>query len=242
MFTISIVIPAYNEGKRIGATLLDYLTFFQDKNAEIIVVLNGCTDHTQQVVIEYQKKFPETLRMINLKAALGKGGAVYAGFKQAQGKIIGFVDADRATEAVEFQKLISNLGVADGVIASRWLKGSLVINRSFLRKISSKVFVLIVKLIFKMPFSDTQCGAKIFRRDALLKILPELKETGMAFDVELLYQAFLRGYKIKEVATVWKDQPGSPMLGSSGRVLVNGIKMIKKLLKIKKYGQESNLR
>ena len=92
-----------------------------------------------------------------------------------------------------------------------------------------------------MPFSDTQCGAKLFKRQSLMKILPQLKETGMAFDVELLYVAYKNNLKIKEVPTVWVDQPGSPSLGSPFRVFSKGIKMIKTLFKIKKYGQTSNL-
>jgi len=242
MNQISIVIPAYNEEKRIGRTLLDYLTYFQDKNAEIIVVLNGCRDNTQKIVAEYENKFQKILKIIDIKEAIGKGGAVYRGFSEAKGDLIGFVDADRATESMEFDKLINNIGSADGIIASRWLKNSLVFNRSFTRRFASKCYAILVKLIFHLPLTDTQCGAKLFKRKPLLAVLPKLKENGMVFDVELLYQLHLHNFKIKEIATVWIDQPGSMALGKQALFIKRGLQMVNQLLKIKKYGQESNLR
>lgn len=240
MVKLSIVIPAFNEEKRIGSTLFDYLTFYHNRQTEIIVVLNGCTDKTEEVVKDYQKKFPGILQYLNIKESIGKGGAVQQGFKAAKGDLIGFVDADMATSAKEFQKLVDNINQADGVVASRWQKNSVIINRPWPRKIISKAFVVLVKLLFHMPFTDTQCGAKLFKKEPLLKILPKLRETGMAFDVELLYAFYTAGYEIKEVATMWVDQPGSAKLGSVPRMLFEGLNMLKKLFKIKKYGQKSD--
>jgi glycosyltransferase involved in cell wall biosynthesis len=240
MTRLSIVIPAYNEEKRINNTLNDYLAFYNNKETEIIVVLNGCSDNTEKVVKEYQQKFPEILKYLNIKESIGKGGAVHEGFLQAKGELIGFVDADKATEAKEFNKLAVNIKEADGIVASRWLKNSVIKNRTWLRKMASKVFALLVKAIFRMPFTDTQCGAKLFKRDPLLTILPKLHEKGMAFDVELLYAFYTAGYKVKEADTVWEDKPGSATLGSPLRVFSKGLTMLKKLFKIKKYGAKSN--
>lgn len=241
MIRLSIIIPAYNEERRIAKTLQDYLTFFQDKQTEIIVVLNGCRDETKTIVEQYQKKFPQILKYIDIWEAIGKGGAIKEGFKIAQGELIGFVDADCATDAKEYQKLINNIGDNDGIIASRWLADSIVINRSFFRRCASKCFAIVVQLIFNMPFSDTQCGAKVFKRQPLLAILPKLRENGMVFDVELLYRLFLKKYQIKEFASTWVDQPGSVALSNSQLFLAKGFQMLNKLFKIKKYGKKSNL-
>jgi len=241
MINLSIIIPAFNEEKRIGATLLDYLTFFQDKNTEIIVVLNGCTDNTEKIVFDFQKKFPHILKYFNFLEPIGKGGAVLEGFKVADGKIIGFIDADRSTAAIDCQKLVEQLNNADGIIASRWLKNSIVENRSFFRRLASKCYAILVRLIFRMPLTDTQCGAKFFKKSILQKILPKLRETSMVFDVELLYFYIAKGYKLKEGETVWIDQPGSAALGTPYNFIKRGFQMLNKLLKIKKYVQESNL-
>lgn len=237
MIKLSIVIPAYNEEKRIAATLDEYLKFFT-KDTEIIVVLNGCKDQTAQVVAAYKEK----IRLIDIKEAIGKGGAVQVGFKASNGEVIGFVDADGSTSPQEYQRLIDNLGNNDGVIASRWLKGAVMKNRTLLRKTASKIFIWMVKIIFHMPFSDTQCGAKIFKKEKIAPLLPRLQEKGMAFDVELLYLAYTQGLKIKEVPTVWIDKPGSEILGSPWRVISKGLIMFKTLFKIKNkiYGQKSN--
>lgn len=232
MIKLSIVIPAYNEEKRIAATLDEYLKFFT-KDTEIIVVLNGCTDNTEQAIAPYQQKFSDILQVINIKEAIGKGGAVQLGFKKSKGEIIGFVDADGSTSPIEYKKLVDSLNGYDAIIASRWLKGAAMKNRAMLRKAASKIFVWVVKLIFHMPFSDTQCGAKIFKREKILSLLPHLQEKGMAFDVELLYLAYTQGLKIKEVPTIWIDKPGSQILGSPWRVVSKGLIMFKTLFKIK---------
>jgi glycosyltransferase involved in cell wall biosynthesis len=241
MVKLSIVIPAYNEEKRIASTLDEYLKFFNE-DTEIIVVLNGCKDKTAEVVAPFQQKYPDILQVINIKEAIGKGGAVQVGFQQSQGEIIGFVDADGSTSPQEYQKLANNFSGNDAVIASRWLKGAVIKNRTLLRKASSKIFVWAVKLFFRMPFSDTQCGAKIFKRKAILPLLSQLKEKGMVFDVELLYAAYKKGLRIKEMPTVWIDKPGSEILGSPWRVITKGLIMFKALFKIKNriYGQKGN--
>jgi len=203
---LSIIIPAHNEEARIKKTLFDYLTYFKDE-AEILVVLNGCKDNTISVVKEVQKQFPGTLRIENLEEA-SKGGAVRRGFELAQRDLIGFVDADEATSPEEYDKLINQIVGYDGVIASRSLKGAKA-QKTFSRKIVSVVFYIIVKFLFRLPYRDTQCGAKVFRKEAIKKILPEIKIKNMIFDVEILLLLRKYGYRIKEVPTVW-FQKGSP--------------------------------
>ena len=175
--------------------------------------------------------------------AIGKGKAVHEGFRYALNKVsgfkfqdsslIGFVDADEATSPEEYKRLAGLIGDADGVIGSRFLKGAKVYGRSFLRNIVGYKFHLIVKILFNLPYKDTQCGVKIFKADALKKILPELKVSNMAFDVEMLAIALKYKLKIKEIPTIWNGQPESGALGSPISFIKNGWKMFWTLVELK---------
>lgn len=228
---LSIVIPAYNEEKRIGRVLEQYIDFFKE-NLEIIIVLNGCRDRTEEVVQKTQRKYPNIVRYFDIKE-VGKGRAIIKGFKEAQGDLIGFVDADGSTSPMEYGHLISRINGADGVIASRWKKGARVENRTFIRKIISLGFVFLVKILFFLPYQDTQCGAKIFKKMALKKVLPKITIKNMAFDVELLYLMKKHNFNIKERPTVWLDQSSSAVLGSPLKIIINSIKMFFTLIFIR---------
>lgn len=232
---LSIIIPAYNEEKRIPHMLPQYLTFFQKKNVEFIIVMNGCRDNTKQVVERYARS-AKNIRIIEITEAIGKGAAVKQGFALASGDLVSFVDADGATEPGEFQKLIEILeehDAYDGAIASRWKRGSRMIGRNAMRKVISFCFIIFVKLFFWMPFFDTQCGAKLFRRKVVSSISPKLSVTNMAFDVELLYRAQQAGFRVVEVPTRWINRDSSATLGSPLGTLKNGIKMLFTLFKIR---------
>ncbi len=210
---LSIIIPAYNEEKRIGKTLEDYASFFYPlykKNVEIMVVLNGCKDNTLNVVKEYEKKY-FIIKHLDFKQA-GKGFAIIEGFKKAKGELIGFSDADGSTTAKEFFKLVKKINGFDGIIASRWMKNSIVEPKQpFLRIIASRSFNLLIKILFLMPFKDSQCGAKLFKKDAIKKIIPQIGLTEWAFDIDLLYKMKKNNYKIKEIPIKWKDEVGSKL-------------------------------
>jgi glycosyltransferase involved in cell wall biosynthesis len=214
--TVSITIPAYNEEKRIGKTLEEYAKFFRDKkiakeikNFEILVVINNTKDKTEEVVKKYQKKYEEIIYLNFLEG--GKGFAIIEGFKNAlkrKNDLIGFVDADLATQPEKYYELIQNIKEADGAIASRWKKGAKN-NYGLKRKIFSRGFNLATRLILFLPYRDTQCGAKIFKRKAIKSIIDNLGTTRWAFDIDLLYKLKKSDSKIKEVPTVWKDMEGS---------------------------------
>jgi len=209
---LSIVIPAHNEEKRIGRMLDAYLPYFCEKygeNVEFIVVVNGSTDKTEQVVAGYQKNCPQ-LKMIVEPGRIGKGGAVRIGFAAAAGDLIGFVDADGATQPHAFDELATGIGDAGAVIGSRWCKGAkVVIKQTTRRRIASRCFNVVVRMLFGLNISDTQCGAKIVRRDALDVVAPRLGLTQWAFDVDLLYQLKRAGFKVRELPTEWYDVRGS---------------------------------
>ncbi|MDD5342177.1 MAG: glycosyltransferase family 2 protein [Patescibacteria group bacterium] len=232
---ISIVIPAYNEAKRIRETLDRYVKDFYPGQTEIIVVLNGCRDDSREVVERAIKELGPAIRYFDLKTG-GKGLAVHYGFQKAEGELVGFLDADGSTSPEEYRKLVEAIlqKKYDGAIASRWKKGSQIIGRkSPLRKLTSQGFHLVTKLLFWLPVRDTQCGAKLFRREVVQKILPNLKEKNMAFDVELLWLAKRAGFHITEVPSVWVDKSSSEMLGSTTKLMRTSLNMFLALVKIR---------
>ncbi|MDZ7798480.1 MAG: glycosyltransferase [Patescibacteria group bacterium] len=238
---LSIIIPAHNEEKRIGRTLEQYLKAF-DKNTEFWVILNACHDNTLAVVKEKQNKY-SNLRYLDIKEPINKGGAIREGFKAAQGQYIGFVDADMATSPYEYKKLVNNLKDYDGVMASRYAPGAQA-KRTLTRRFVSRGFRLISKLLFHLPYFDTQCGAKIYKRELIKKILPEMKINNMMFDIELLVLARKYGFKIKEVPTKWQEIESSALLGSPFKLIKNSLLFFKTLIKLKirlKNGKKKNI-
>ena len=215
---LSIIIPAYNEEKRIGFTLEEFGKFFEEKKKEkelkdfeIVVVLNACKDNTLNIVKEYKKKVKE-IRFIEFEQG-GKGFAITEGFKNAlsrKNNLIGFVDADMATSPKDFYDLAKNINRYDGIIASRAVKGSKA-EFTPIRKITHRGFNFVVRSLLFLPYHDTQCGAKIFRRHVLEKIVNEIGTTKWAYDIDLLYKIKKNGFKIKEHPTIWKDKEGSKL-------------------------------
>lgn len=203
---ISIVIPAYNEELRIMKTLTDFYRFFTKKyKTEIIVVCDGNTDRTPQIVAKFAKKH-KAVKLLTFPNRLGKGGGILAGLRAAHGDLIGYVDADSATLPEDYNHLVKALlkNNLDAAIASRYLPGSkILIKQPIYRKVLSRGWNLIVKAIFQIPFTDTQCGAKIFSSKALKFAIPKIRTRGFEFDVEILWRLHSAGYKIKEVPTRW---------------------------------------
>lgn len=237
MKKLDLIIPAYNEQHRIEKTLMDYISFFAKDDVRLVVVLNGCTDDTLSVVEKIRIKYPERVHIEDIKAAIGKGGAIIHGWKLASTELVGFVDADGATPPEEFSKLIAALGDHDGIIASRFLADSTIHQRqSPLRTIVSHSSIAFIKLLFGMPFNDTQCGAKVFNGEVIRAVLPHLAEHNLMFDVELLWILHRWGYDIQEMPTVWIDQPGSAMLGSHSKFIKTSFKMLYTVLRLRARG------
>lgn len=207
---LSIIIPAHNEEKRIKRTLVRYLNYFKD-SGEILVVLDGCEDSTPEIVQEIRNKYP-SLRYKNIPQSIGKGGALTEGFRIVNGEIIAYVDADGATGPEELDRLIDAMGHSDGVLGSRWIRNSVVLKEQpLIRRFASRAFNILVRTLFLFPYKDTQCGAKIFKKGVVKSIVEELGITNFAFDVDLLYLIHKKGFKIKEVPTVWADQDSSTL-------------------------------
>lgn len=218
----SLIIPAYNEEKRIIPVINNFLNSFSD--IEIIVVSNGSTDNTVNLIKNLNNK---NVKLLDFKEKLGKGGAIIEGMKITKGDFIGFSDADQAVIPDDFKKLIKYLKFYDCVIGSRRIKGAnITIKQSLKRRISSKIFNILVNLIFDLKIKDTQCGAKVFRNGALRGILPKLKIKDFVFDIDLLYNLKRLNYKIKEVPINWKHQEGSKFsLGNAPKMFLSLLRL-----------------
>jgi len=214
--SLLILIPAYNEERRIEPALRDYAEFFgKNYSGEylIVVVLNGCTDDTLGVVRRVAGEFP-TIHALEFREAIGKGGALIEGLKLAEhADLIGYVDADGATPPRAFLELVRHTGEADCVIGSRWMPGAVIHqSQSGRRQFASRVFHKIVQILFWLNIHDTQCGAKVMKRAVVEKIHPYLRIADMAFDINLLVSVRRAGFRILEVPTEWTDKVGSKVV------------------------------
>ena len=196
---LSLIIPAHNEEKRILKTLKDYGEILPKKykDYEVIVICNGCSDNTFNIVRESYKN-NEKLKLINIEKA-GKGNAILNGFKIANKKYIGFIDADDPFESNNVVEMIDFLDEYDGVIASKW-KGRRFreVPEQFSKKVLGRGWNFLTKLFLKLKFKDTQGGAKFFRKEVIDKIDKDFICDGFEFDVELLYKINKNNFRILE--------------------------------------------
>lgn len=212
---LDVVIPAHNEATRIDRTLRAYRAAVNAPMTRFLVALDRCTDETATVVNTHAN-VDDRVEVLEYPK-LGKGGVLMESFRQCDGDLVGFVDADCATPPAEFLRLvdavagdIDDLPPADVAIASRFHPSSVLpAGRSVSRRISSRTFAGLVRLLFDLPCSDTQCGAKVMRRTVMDGALPLLSSRDFLFDVDLLLTADRLGFRIVEVPTVWLDQEGS---------------------------------
>ena len=211
--SLLLLIPAYNEERRIEPVLRDYAKFFRENYSgkfQLTVVLNGCRDNTLGVVQRVAKDYPEIDTLV-FSAPIGKGGALIEGLRLApMADLVGYVDADGATPPRALLDLVNRVDQADCVIGSRWIPGAILHQeQTGRRQFASRVFHAIVQTLFWMNIRDTQCGAKIIHRAAVEKIHSELCIADMAFDINLLYLLKRARLKVLEVPTEWTDKIGS---------------------------------
>jgi len=241
---LSIVIPAHNEEQRIRRTLTTYHQFFtgicqlEGCACEFVIVLNGCTDDTFIIVEELREEL-DNIILIELEQA-GKGLAVRTGFASAlerNNDLIGFVDADMATTPEKFYELVTAIDEHDGIIASRYAPGAVVVPpRPAIKRWGCRLFYEpFVRLILGLNYHDLQCGAKLFKRKVIEKVLPDTSIDDWGFDVELLYLCKQAGFDVIEIPTVWHDQAGSKLSTfSSGFPMLWSLFALRRRLKRKK--------
>ncbi len=178
---------------------------------EIIVVANGCADNTVGVAMGAATISPR-IRVINIEEPVGKGGAVLEGFRQASGEGVVFADADAATAPESLVELFNQLHHYHVVIGSQSLGESTILRQQpLIRRLFGQVFAGVVRLLFGMPYKDTQCGAKAFRRNEAHLLSQVVSETRWTFDVDLLLSAEKLGLNVREHPVIWEDQVGSQL-------------------------------
>lgn len=205
-FDLSIIIPAYNEAKRIVPTITSIYRYCRENNieVEVIVVNDGSTDATASAVNGLAN------RCINLPENKGKGAAIRTGVFAAKGEDILLMDADGSAPISAYAELMAARGDADIAIGSRHLSGSVIhVHQSLLRQLISYTGNLIIRFVLHLPYADTQCGFKLFKRQVAQSIFKQAIIDRWGFDVEALAIARLRGYKTVEVPIAWHDARGS---------------------------------
>src|SRR3972149_4859998 len=235
---ISIIIPTFNEEKRIGTTLEKIANFQQSsaKETQVIVVDDASTDKTSEVAKSFEGKI-KNLKVLRLEKSpyAGKGYAVNQGVLASSGNLILFTDADGSTPIEELDKLLSKINEGyDIAIGSRALNRSTVQKRqNMLREYMGRTFNILVRTLTVKGIVDTQCGFKLFKRSTTIDIFKNQKIFDFGFDVELLYAASKKGLKIAEVPTLWYNDPRS-----SVHPIRDSYKMFIDLIKIRLFYSE----
>lgn len=206
------MLPAYNEGARIGSSLEKILAHSakQGWDVEIIVVNDGSTDETVHIVENYARNNPSLL-LIDNPGNRGKGYSVRNGMLHARGDIVLFSDADLSSPIAEADKLFAAIrNGSDVAIGSRWLKADLQIKRQPIhRQLFGRIYNLLLRLILGLNFKDTQCGFKAFTRESAAKLFTLQQIERWGFDPELLYLAKKCGYSVAEVPVAWSHREGT---------------------------------
>jgi glycosyltransferase involved in cell wall biosynthesis len=225
--SLSIIVPAYNEGERLAnslARILDYLTKSAPE-AELIVVDDGSRDNTAATARQVldQSSLIKT-SVISYKSNLGKGRAVRLGLLASRGEVALFSDADLSTPITELPKLVTPIvnDECDVAFGSRALDRKLIgVHQPWRREQGGRVFNLVVRLATGMPFWDTQCGFKAFRMSVCRPLIESATIDRFGFDVELLYLAYRAGLRLREVPVRWDHYEGSKV-----SVLSDSFKML----------------
>ena len=235
---LSIIIPAYNEAERIPLALVDMDRRLQavDYSYEILVVNDGSTDNTAEVV-RNMTKVVKNLKLIDIPDQGGKGGTVRQGMLLAAGQIRIFTDADNSTSIDQFDQMTPFFKEGYGVvIGSRTVKGAkLDPPESLFRQAAGKGLNLFVQAILLPGIWDTQCGFKAFTEEVAKKIFDPSRIPGWAFDVEVLVLAKKEGYRIKQVPVHWIDDINSKVGMSAGLQFLRDIAKIRWWLWTVKY-------
>jgi glycosyltransferase involved in cell wall biosynthesis len=208
---LSIVIPSFNEELRLPVTLAEISAYIRasKRETEVIVVDDGSTDRTADVANSFRGEI-QRLRVVANDTNRGKGYSVRHGMTEARGRIVLFTDADLSAPIDEADKLLAALADHDVAIGSRALDRSLIsVRQSVFREYAGIVFNFIVRFILRLPFVDTQCGFKAFRRERCRVIFQQQRIERFGFDPELLYLARHHGLSAAEIPVRWANSPAT---------------------------------
>jgi glycosyltransferase involved in cell wall biosynthesis len=228
---LSIVIPSFNEAARIEAALQRVLSCIEDRSwdAEVLVVDDGSTDATASIVEAWMEHHPR-LHLIRNGRNRGKGHSIRNGILQSAGEIVMFTDADLSAPMVEAELLIKAIHEgADVAIGSRWLdRDRQTVHQPLYRQFFGRCFNLVTRTLIGLPFKDTQCGFKAFKRDAAQVIFRLQTIERWGFDPELLFIARKLDYVVAEVPVTWGHDDRSRM-----SYLKDGAKMLEEMAVIR---------
>ena len=208
---LSIIIPAYNEELRLPATLSSIAAYTRSstRNIEVIVVDDGSRDKTVAVAEQFRNEIP-SLRVVSNGENRGKGYSVRHGMQEARGEIVLFTDADLSAPIEEVEKLLPAMKTNDVAIGSRAMdRSQITVHESPFREFAGIIFNKIVRLILWLPFVDTQCGFKAFRREPCKIIFEQQTIERFGFDPELLYLARHHGLRSVEISVRWGHSPAT---------------------------------
>jgi glycosyltransferase involved in cell wall biosynthesis len=227
----SIVIPAYNEQARIAATLAGVLACVQRNGwaAEVLVVNDGSTDKTAEIVRAIAAENP-AVRLVENRRNRGKGYSVRNGMLQARAPVVMFTDADLSSPMEEAELLFSALEAgADVAIGSRWLERKRqTLRQPLYRRFFGRCFNACTRLVMGLPYADTQCGFKAFRREAVRPIFTRQRIERWGFDPEILFIARKQGYRVREVPVTWGHDARSRI-----SYLRDGLQMLREIASVR---------
>ena len=237
---LTIVIPAYNEERRLPPTLAKIAAFLrlQSYTSEVLIVENGSTDDTSGVAARFirdEVRPDDPFRVELLHSSPGKGAAVRHGMLAGQGEFLFICDADLAMPIEEIAKFLPpalKRGSFDIAIASREAPGAVRIDEPVYRHVMGRVFNFLVRVLAVGGIQDTQCGFKMFTREAVERTFPLQRLDGWSFDVEVLYIARQHGLRLVEIPIRWYYQTDSRV-----RPVQDTINMVRELIKIRSNGR-----
>jgi dolichyl-phosphate beta-glucosyltransferase len=229
--TYSLIIPAYNESERITATLDKVLAYISQQHwqCEVIVVNDGSSDSTADIVRGYAKSHP-IVRLVENPGNRGKGYSVRNGVMNSHGDVLLFSDADLSSPIYEAPKLFREIAAgADIAIGSRWLKKETqTVRQPFYRQVAGRVGNILLRILLGLRYKDTQCGFKAFTRAAAMQLFPRQTIERWGFDFELLYLAKRLRLKVVEIPVEWADDRRTKI-----NPLKDAVKTFGELLKVR---------
>lgn len=234
---ISIVIPCYNEEKRITETVkkIDGYVVRKGINVELIFINDGSTDKTKKMLDNFKEQFANNktvaIKIVSYRKNYGKGYAIKQGIVQATGKYILLCDADLSTPITELDKLMYYVNDYDLIVGSRKSNNSKILRpQSFFRTLSGKTYSFMSRVILNVPLNDFTCGFKLIKNNVAKKIVKKMSINRWAYDSELLKIAATHNFKIKEIGIIWQNDPDTKV-----ELSTDIITSLKDLIKIRIY-------
>ncbi|MBX3358402.1 MAG: glycosyltransferase [Phycisphaeraceae bacterium] len=230
---MAVLMPVYNEGEQAAQVARDVTAFAQTRpQHDFTFVLDGCSDNTEQVILDHLAGYPGgNVHVLALRRNRGKNGAIRAGLRRTNARLVCYLDGDLAYSLDHLDALESALATHDVAIGSRSLVAREEGRPGLLRRILGSTFNTIARAILGIPFRDTQAGLKGFRIDAARRLFAQQRIRNFAFDAELLYLACRDGLSVAEIPA--RVNPGHAAIGSNVRLVRDSLRMLASLIQVR---------